>query len=141
MPTTIDDLTRLMEYMRGKNGCPWDRAQDMDDFLVHLKNESDEVLAAIKKKDYENLREELGDLLWNIIFISQLAKEKKKFDFAGVMDDIRKKIIRRHPHVFGNAKASTPEEVIKHYQRIKRQEKLMLPHNRPQVKQDNKRKK
>lgn len=121
------DLVDLMTYMRSEKGCPWDRNQELEDFKVHLKNESTEVLAAIKKQDYDNLKEELGDLLWNIIFISQLAREQKKFDIYDVMGDVRKKIIRRHPHVFGNAKANTPEEVIAQYRKVKKREKGLFP--------------
>lgn len=121
--TSFQDLVELMSYMRSERGCPWDREQKLGDFKVHLKNESDEVLAAIRKEDYVNLREELGDLLWNILFISQLAREKKRFGIYDVMDALREKIIRRHPHVFGNVKAETAEEVVYHYRKIKKMEK------------------
>lgn len=121
------ELVELMAYMRSEEGCPWDREQTLKDFLAHLKEESDEVLEAIEKEDYDNLKEELGDLLWNILFISQLAKEQKKFDIHDVMEDVRKKIVRRHPHVFGNIKAETPEEVMIHYKRVKKNEKNLSP--------------
>lgn len=119
----FQDLVDLMSYMRSKRGCPWDREQKLEDFKVHLRNESEEVLAAIRSGDYRNLREELGDLLWNILFISQLAREDKEFDIYDVMSQLREKIIRRHPHVFGDVKAETPDEVVRHYRRIKRLEK------------------
>jgi uncharacterized protein YabN with tetrapyrrole methylase and pyrophosphatase domain len=122
----LTDLVELMAYMRGPKGCPWDREQKLNDFLMHLKNESDEALKAIRKEDYENLREELGDVLWNIVFICQIAREQKKFDIYDVMHDVREKIIRRHPHVFGNAVATTPEEVMVTYQKAKKKEKKLL---------------
>lgn len=127
--TGFEGLVGLMAYMRGPCGCPWDRAQRMEDFRVHLKNESEEVLAAIRSNDYENLREELGDLLWNILFVSQIASEEKKFGIYDVMAQLREKIIRRHPHVFGKVKAKTPKAVVYHYRRIKEMEKSgTLPH-------------
>ena len=90
------------------------------------------MLAAIEKEDYDNLKEELGDLLWNIIFISQLAREQKKFDMYDVMHDIQEKIIRRHPHVFGNVSASTPEEVMIEYRKVKNREKKLLSERKKQ---------
>ena len=113
--TKLEGLVRLMENMRSPKGCAWDREQNYKDFLKHLKNESDEVLQAIRKQDFENLREELGDLLWNIVFICQMAKEEGRFDVYDVMSDLRKKIVRRHPHVFGKVKARTSEEVVRRY--------------------------
>ncbi|MFH1126336.1 MAG: MazG nucleotide pyrophosphohydrolase domain-containing protein [Candidatus Altiarchaeota archaeon] len=123
MKSDFKELVRLMEFMRSEKGCPWDREQNLKDFLVHLKNESDEVLDAIRREDYDNLEEELGDLLWNIVFISQMAKEQGKFDINDVIKDIRRKIVRRHPHVFGKAKAKTSEEVVKQYKKVKEKEK------------------
>ncbi|MBM3309597.1 MAG: nucleotide pyrophosphohydrolase [Candidatus Altiarchaeales archaeon] len=123
--TTLEDLVGLMAHMRSERGCPWDRKQKFKDFLKHLKDESDEVLQAIKKEDYENLREELGDLLWNIVFLCQMAKEQKRFDIYDVMSEVKDKIVRRHPHVFGKVKANTPEEVMVHYRRVKNKEKLL----------------
>jgi uncharacterized protein YabN with tetrapyrrole methylase and pyrophosphatase domain len=124
--TTLEDLAELMAFMRSERGCPWDREQEFKDFLKHLRDESDEVLQALKKEDFENLKEELGDLLWNIVFLCQMAKEQKKFGIYDVMTDLKKKIVRRHPHVFGSVKANTPEEVMVHYRKVKKKEKLLL---------------
>ena len=93
--TTLEDLAELMAFMRSERGCPWDREQEFKDFLKHLRDESDEVLQALKKEDFENLKEELGDLLWNIVFLCQMAKEQKKFDIYDVMTDLKKKIESR----------------------------------------------
>lgn len=119
----FDELVELMEYMRSPKGCAWDRTQKIESFKEHFSNEVNEVVSAIEKNDPENLKEELGDLLWNIIFASQIAKEDKLFDIDDVMQELRKKIIRRHPHVFGDVKAETLEEVVEHYHRIKKEEK------------------
>ncbi len=118
----FDELVELMEYMRSERGCPWDREQKISSFKEHIKNESNEVTQAIEKKDYANLKEELGDLLWNIIFLAQVAREEGLFDVYDVMGDLRGKIIRRHPHVFGGVKAETPEEVLKVYYEAKGKE-------------------
>ncbi|MBU0762853.1 MAG: nucleotide pyrophosphohydrolase [Candidatus Altiarchaeota archaeon] len=121
---SFDELVDLMAYMRSPEGCPWDRKQKIDDFKKYLSEESREALDAIDKKDYPNLCEELGDLLWHILFISQIAKEEGLFTIDEVVDGLKKKIVRRHPHVFGEGrKLSTPEEVIKEYGKIKALEK------------------
>lgn len=117
------ELVELMEYMRGPNGCAWDREQTIESFVEHIGNESQEVLDSIGKKDYENLKEELGDLLWNIVFLSQIACEEGLFDISEVLDAVKEKIVRRHPHVFGDKKITDPEEIIKQWHTIKRQEK------------------
>ncbi|MFH1054901.1 MAG: MazG nucleotide pyrophosphohydrolase domain-containing protein [Candidatus Altiarchaeota archaeon] len=119
----FEELVGLMSKMRGPEGCPWDREQTIDDFKVHLRNESKEALDAIKHKDYGNLREELGDLLWHILFISQIAKEEGRFTIDDVMVGLKKKIIRRHPHVFGGRKLNSPEEVMREYRKIKKAER------------------
>lgn len=117
------ELVELMAYMRGENGCPWDKEQTIDDFSVHLANESQEALDAISKKDYENLREELGDLLWHVLFISEIASEEGLFTIDDVMDGLRDKIVRRHPHVFGDERIDDPKEVTRRWHKIKQQEK------------------
>lgn len=132
MKQDFNELVRLMRRLRGKGGCAWDREQKISSFTTHLKNESDEVLKAIRKKDYENLKEELGDLLWNIIFISQIAREEGLFDIHDVMAEIREKIIRRHLHVFREVKLETAGEVLRYYRKIKRQEKYKIKRKKQQ---------
>jgi tetrapyrrole methylase family protein / MazG family protein len=120
----FQELVDLMEYMRGPDGCPWDREQTIKDFEKYLRSESDEALEAIRKGDYDNLREELGDLLWHILFISQIAGEKGLFTVDDVLRGLREKIIRRHPHVFGQTpRLKTSKEVEAEYKRIKASEK------------------
>jgi tetrapyrrole methylase family protein/MazG family protein len=123
MKETFEELVRIMERLRAENGCPWDRAQTLDDLSGHLQGELDEVKAAIAARDVENLAEELGDLLFNIVFVTEIARGEGWFTMRDVLVGIRDKIVRRHPHVFGDAEASTPEEVLEHWNRIKRQEK------------------
>jgi uncharacterized protein YabN with tetrapyrrole methylase and pyrophosphatase domain len=120
----FDEIVKLIEKLRGKNGCPWDKAQTIESLKSDLMSEAKEVEKAIKAKDYENLKEELGDLLWAIVLISQVAKEEELFSINDVLKTAKEKIIRRHPHVFGNLKAKTPEEAIKIFQEVKRKEKL-----------------
>jgi tetrapyrrole methylase family protein / MazG family protein len=117
------DLVELMAYMRGPDGCAWDREQTLEDFRTHFKNESEEVLDALARGDCENLREELGDVLWHILFMSQIAAEDGEFTVDDVMAGLRDKIVRRHPHVFGGGRRLTSEEVVSDYQRVKAAEK------------------
>ncbi len=117
------DVVEMMSFMRGPEGCAWDREQTIESFLTHLKNESQEVLDSIEKKDYANLREELGDLLWNIVFLAQIAKEEGLFDISDVMTDLKAKIVRRHPHVFGEKRITDPDEILRQWHEIKKREK------------------
>lgn len=119
----IHDLIRLMVRLRGPHGCPWDLKQTHTTLLRHLREESDEVARAIRRKDPENLCEELGDLLHQIVFHAQLAAEKKLFTLSDVIDGLCRKIIRRHPHVFGKKKITTVAEVMTQWEDIKRREK------------------
>ncbi|MFH1403695.1 MAG: MazG nucleotide pyrophosphohydrolase domain-containing protein [Candidatus Altiarchaeota archaeon] len=119
----FSELVSIMERMRGPDGCPWDREQTIGDFSKYLKEESGEALDAIERKDYENLKEELGDLLWHVIFISRIAEEEGLFTIDDVMRGLRDKIVRRHPHVFGDARAETSEQVMELYRRIKEDER------------------
>lgn len=122
----LADLQRIMTRLRGRNGCPWDKKQTHSTLVRHLKEESQEVVQAIRKKDPENLCEELGDLLHQIVFHAELAREKKRFTMADVVDGLCRKIIRRHPHVFGKKKLKTVDEVMVQWDEIKRREKLAL---------------
>lgn len=116
-------LVAIFERLRGPDGCAWDRSKSLEDLAPHLREECDEVVAAIASGDRENLREELGDLLANLVFTVQVAREEGAFTMADVVEAARDKLVRRHPHVFGDAKADTPEEVEAQWQRIKAEEK------------------
>ncbi len=98
-------LTQLAKKLRSPTGCPWDRKQTILSLTKSLEEEADEVLSAIRKKDDVNLEEELGDLLFNIIMITQIASEEKKFSMSGVLKKIEQKIISRHSWVFGKDKS------------------------------------
>ncbi|MBI4396986.1 MAG: MazG family protein [Elusimicrobia bacterium] len=119
----FDDLIRIMARLRSPNGCLWDREQTHRTLLRYLREESMEVEKAVRKKDDENLCEELGDLLLQIVFHAQMAKERKRFGMADVVDGICRKLIRRHPHVFGDKKLHTAEDVITQWNEIKKREK------------------
>jgi MazG family protein len=123
MSETFDELVSIMDRLREPGGCPWDREQDLDSFLPNLREELEEVEEAIRKKDPENLCEEIGDLLFNLVFVARLAKEEGWFTIEDSLAGIRDKIVRRHPHVFGDANCETPEEVLDQWNRIKETEK------------------
>ena len=112
MPERFIKLKELAARLRGPNGCPWDRKQTIESMLTNVIDEAREVEEAVSKNDYENLREELGDLLFNIVMIAQIAEEKKLFTISEVLRDIEKKIVDRHTWVFGKDKAKTPDEAI-----------------------------
>ncbi len=116
-------LVEIMEKLRGPDGCPWDKAQKREDLKTYLLEETYEVLDAIEEKSDEKLKEELGDLLLQIVFHAQISKEEKKFDIEDVCKEINEKLIRRHPHVFSNTEAKTPEVVLKNWEKIKKGEK------------------
>ncbi|MCI8453369.1 MAG: nucleotide pyrophosphohydrolase [Lachnospiraceae bacterium] len=103
---TFDDLKTIMTRLRGKDGCPWDRAQTHESLKRYLVEECGEVLEAIDNQDTENLCEELGDVLYQIMIHSEIEKEKGSFCVDDVVDGICKKMVRRHPRVFGGADMS-----------------------------------
>jgi len=112
-------LVGIMERLRAQGGCEWDRAQSHDSLRQYLLEETYEVLEAISRKDPSSLCEELGDLLLQILFHAQISSEAGEFDIADVIDSISEKMIRRHPHVFSNATAKTPEAVSLQWDHIK----------------------
>jgi MazG family protein len=120
---TFDELVAIMERLRGPDGCPWDREQTMADLGRYVHEEADEVVHAIGSGDPAAIREELGDLLFNIIHAARIGEEQGDFTIADVLRGVRDKIVRRHPHVFGDAKAETTEDVLAHWNRVKAEEK------------------
>ncbi len=121
----FDKLIGLMEILRSKKGCPWDRKQTIKSLKKDLMSEAREVSLAIDKRDYENLKEELGDLLWVIIFISDIAKGKKLFGIGNVMREVKEKMVRRHPYVFGGKKVKTAAEARKLFNDVKAKDKAV----------------
>jgi tetrapyrrole methylase family protein/MazG family protein len=119
----LDRLVNIMATLRSPAGCPWDRAQDSTTLKPYLLEEVYEVLEAIEEGTPHKLQDELGDLLFQVIFHAQLACERGDFDVYDILAGTIAKMIRRHPHVFGSAAASTPKEALQNWEEIKRQEK------------------
>lgn len=124
--TTFKDLCELAAKLRSKTGCPWDRAQTIVTMLKCIKEEAGEVCEAIENADHENLKEELGDVLFQVVMIAQIAKENKLFSMDEVLKGIDHKIRSRHTWVFGKDKAKTPEEAIAIWKKNKAKEKSKL---------------
>jgi MazG family protein len=116
-------LVEVMAVLRAPDGCPWDRQQTHASLARHLLEETYETLEAIDEGDLDALREELGDLVLQVVFHSEIAFEEGAFGVADVLDDLRAKLVRRHPHVFGDVSVSDAEEVHRNWERIKRDEK------------------
>jgi MazG family protein len=121
------DLVRVMARLRGPGGCPWDREQTHRTLARHLLEETHEVLEAIDADDRERLREELGDVLLQVAFHSQMAADDGAWDVDDVARGIVEKLIRRHPHVFGEIEVSGADEVLVNWERIKAEEKGEKP--------------
>jgi MazG family protein len=119
----LDQLREIIAKLRGPGGCPWDREQTHASLRGGLLEEAYEVVAAIDAGDDVNLREELGDLLLQTVFHSQIASDEKRFNLDDVARDICAKLLRRHPHVFGSESAADSAEVLQRWDEIKRQEK------------------
>ena len=119
----IDDLLRIMEILRGPGGCPWDAEQNHESIKKSFIEETYEVIEAINKKDKDLLQEELGDVLLQVVFHAEMEKEIGSFDFSDVADGICKKLIERHPHVFGEVKVNGTDEVLSNWDDIKRKSK------------------
>jgi len=117
----LKDLTEIVGILR--EHCPWDMEQTFESLKETVKNESDEVLEAIDKDDADNLCEELGDMLLQIVFLSRIASEKKLFSMEDVIQTVSDKMIRRHPHVFGDVEVSSREEIGKIWKEVKANEK------------------
>jgi XTP/dITP diphosphohydrolase len=126
----INELIRIMARLRGPNGCPWDREQDHRSLRWHAVEETYELMDAIESGDDHELEEELGDLLLQVVFHCQLAKERGVFDFEKVARHIAEKLIRRHPHVFGDTKVKNVAQVWANWEKIKRAEKHGTRHAR-----------
>ncbi|WP_419662815.1 MazG: nucleoside triphosphate pyrophosphohydrolase [Desulfosarcina variabilis str. Montpellier] len=121
--TSIDPLVELIETLRGKNGCPWDKKQTPGSMARYLIEEAYELVDAILANNAQDICEEAGDVLFQILFIINLFKENGHFDYQDVIEKNVKKMIHRHPHVFGDVKAETAELVSQNWQKIKSAEK------------------
>jgi len=126
MPTTGERFERavsIMAELRGPGGCPWDREQNFDSIKPYTLEEAYEVLEAIDNRDWDELRGELGDLLLQVLFYSQMAAENARFSIDDVLDRLSNKLIDRHPHVFGNVTAETSADVLRNWEALKAEEK------------------
>lgn len=122
---SIADLLKVMRNLRDpESGCEWDKSQTSKSLIPYLEEETLEVIQAIQTNDSENLKEELGDLLLQVIFHCEIANEKKLFNFYDVADSLCKKLIRRHPYVFDSKRKHTIEEQERAWSEIKHQEDL-----------------
>lgn len=119
----FDKLVEIMDTLRGENGCPWDREQDEDSIVNYFLEEVYEAVDAVAKKDTRSLKEELGDVLMEVVFLSRIFKEKGDFTIDDVLDGINQKMIRRHPHVFGPAQMDSSARVLEAWNRQKKSEK------------------
>ena len=127
----IRQLLEVMASLRSSTGCPWDREQDHMTLRTHAVEEVYELMDAIEAGDDHEMAEELGDLLLQVVFHCQLARERGAFDFDAVARRITEKLLRRHPHVFGNVKVKDVDEVWANWEKIKHAEKHGTKHARP----------
>ncbi len=141
MNKNFDDLVSLSKYLRGPDGCPWDKEQDLQTLKSFIIEEAYEVIAAIESEDRDEIIEELGDLFFQVIFAAQISSEEnseeQKFNIDDIINQLHNKLVRRHPHVFGEHKAKNAEEAVKSWQSEKLKEKkrkrtlLEIPANMP----------
>jgi len=124
----MKDLLSIMELLRSPGGCPWDRVQTHESIRKNFIEETYEVVEAIDTRDTALLREELGDVLLQVVFHTQMEKEKGTFDFGDVCDGICRKLVSRHPHIFSDTAADTPDQVLRNWEEIKQREKQQNTH-------------
>ena len=120
---TFEEFKNIIAQLRAENGCPWDRKQTQDSLRDCMLEEAYEAVDAIDNHDTENLKEELGDILLQVYMHAQISSETGEFEVEDVVDGIARKMLHRHPHVFGQAKADTPEAVLENWEAIKKKEK------------------
>lgn len=124
---SYEELLEIIRTLRGENGCPWDKAQTHESLRPCMMEEAAELLASIRiynqTGNSENMREELGDVLLQVVMHAQIASEEGLFGMEDVVDEVSRKMVRRHPHVFGSESADTPEEVLTNWEEIKKEEK------------------
>ncbi len=123
--TELDRLVAVVAHLRSPKGCPWDRKQTHRSLIKYLREEAREVEGAIKKGTWHEIEDELGDLMLQVLLHSQIAKDNDRFDIQDVAKSQRLKLERRHPHVFGSRKFKTAEEVLQHWDEIKKAEKIL----------------
>ncbi len=122
---TYSELLNIIAELRGDHGCPWDKAQTHESMIPCLRDECQEVIEAIEQDDNENLCEELGDVLLQVLLHAQIAREEGAFTMEDVVNSLAEKMVRRHPHVFGNEEYGSLEQNQKRWEEIKQAEKEM----------------
>jgi tetrapyrrole methylase family protein / MazG family protein len=130
--TDIEKLVDLVEQLRGDNGCPWDKEQTRETLKPMLIEEAFEVLDALDADNAMELKDELGDLLFQVVFHAQIARERGEFDLADVIDRSHTKMVHRHPHIFGNADLKTTDDVLKNWEDIKAAERGIPSSSHPE---------
>ncbi len=120
---TIVTLQQTIVRLRGEHGCPWDKKQTPETLIKYIRNETEELIEAIKNNDIDNTCEELGDVLYLLCMISAINKERGNFTFTQVIQGINEKLIRRHPHVFANATYKDEDDLNRQWEAIKAEEK------------------
>lgn len=123
MHLKFKNLLEICEKLRGENGCPWDKKQTLDSLAPKVLEEAQELVEAVQKNDLENIEEELGDVLFTLIMMAQVARDEGKFDIGSAMEKVGEKFISRHTWVFGADKATTPEEAVELWMKNKEKEK------------------
>ena len=119
----LEKLIEIIEILRSENGCKWDREQTHTTLRRNMLEEAYEAVDAIDDKDANHLREELGDVLLQVVLHSQIAKEANEFNLEDVAKGISDKLIHRHPHVFGNVKVNSTDEILDNWEKLKKEEK------------------
>ena len=117
------ELKNVFKTLHGPKGCLWDKKQTHKSLIPDLKEEVEEFIDTVRNNDSEHMKEELGDLMLHVMFNAQIASKNKRFDIEDVMDGLIKKLKRRHPHVFGNTKVKSANEIIRNWNKIKKFEK------------------
>ena len=120
---TLEDLTGLMVTLRSEKGCPWDRKQTKDSLKPYIIEESYEVVEAVDERDPQKIKDELGDVLFQVVFYAQLLQEEDGLDIYDIIEGVHSKMVRRHPHVFGDADVKDANEVLVNWEQIKQTEK------------------
>lgn len=125
----FSELISIIAHLRGPRGCLWDRKQTLSSMVPNILEEAQEIKEAVQADDYQNLCEELGDLLMDILMEIQIAYEAGLFNYQQVLNGAREKFVRRHPHVFGDVTVKTPEEALLVWKRMKKEEKKNQAHH------------
>lgn len=121
--TKFSELKKIFAILHGPKGCLWDKKQTHRTLIPYLKEESGEFIAAVKRGNTRHMKEELGDILLQVMFHSQIAAKEERFDVEDVIRELIRKLKRRHPHVFGRVKVKSSHEIIRNWNKIKAEEK------------------